>query len=192
MRPPKNTFAKSNADLSLTMKVNAISMLLCAAVGLVQGGLFGTTPLQDLKSALDGIDGTIGRWGGGILTLVPIAVQAEVLATRIKETQKSFQKLGARSAETDEPLLRDGNAALQSLNHAMNTITSSAAKFQKVPMGVPIMYGILKSFQISTDRMIQTGIDGASPDAKPQLEVMQGQAKEYFAKALESFEQQFS
>lgn len=174
------------------MRLNAISLLLCAATGLVRAGFFGTTPLQDLKSALDGIDGTIGRWSGGILTLVPIAAQAEILATRIKETQKSLQKLGARSAETDGPLLRDGDAALQSLDHTMSTITNSAAKFRRVPMGVPIMYGILKSFQVSTDRMIQTGIDGASPDAKPQLEAMQGQAKEYFAKALGSFEEQFS
>ncbi|KAJ4150405.1 hypothetical protein LMH87_011157 [Akanthomyces muscarius] len=121
------------------MKFHALLITIYILLGQAQAGLFGTTPLQDLRSAVEGMDSTLSNWGGGALGLIPIAVQAEALQTRIRNTKTSFQTLGARTEQMDGPILKDGQAALDSLGHAMTTVASSAGKFRKVPMGVPII-----------------------------------------------------
>ncbi|KAJ3494944.1 hypothetical protein NLG97_g3749 [Lecanicillium saksenae] len=156
-------------------------------------GVFGASPdrqLQKLKSSVDSIDKGLDRWTGSPLYLPVLALQAAKLQKDITDTGASFKRAGPRTADADQALLVDAQSALDSLGHAMATVGGAATKFDKIPMGVPVIFGVLKAFEISTNRAIKLGVDGASPDAKPRFEAMQQTAKAYFKNAIDLFEQQ--
>lgn len=155
--------------------------------------LFGSSPdrqLQKLKSSVDSIGKSIEGWTGSPLYLPVLGLQAAKLQKDVIDTGASFQKAGRRTADADQAILVDAQSALDSLGHVMGTVGGAAAKFEKIPMGVPVMFGVLKAFEISTNCAIKMGIDGASPNAKPRFEAMQQTAKAHFTNAINLFEQQ--
>lgn len=99
---------------------------------------------------------------------------------------------GNRTKVTDTDVVVSAKAALDSLQHIMATVTDSKSKFDRVPLGLPIMFGILKTVEINTNKAIQIAVDAASPEAKKELQSMQQQAKDYFSSTLNNFGWEFA
>lgn len=146
-----------------------------------------TAQLQDLQSAVKGMETGLNNWNGNFLSLPPLRRQAHTLRSQIEDMGRFCEKQGSRPADEEEPFAAEAKQAINVLGDMMNAAVESKSKFSNIPMGTSAMYGILKSFHATTDRTMDSCIQGASPEAKAQLQAMQAVADEHFTNALDQF-----
>lgn len=171
------------------MRVGFTSVVFCLAVRLAKAIPTGAEVLDNLIAATEKLDGTLENWNGGPFTLFPLGLQSQSLIQQVNTATTVFQGLGMRTEAADADVLKSGQQGAASIQHILNTVIASRPKFEKVPLGIPIMFGVLKALQLPTNRMTATILQGASPSSGQQLQQLQDQIKQLFVNAMNAFDE---
>lgn len=170
------------------MKAGFIAATICLAVSSAQALVTGAQALGNLQAAAIKLDDTLAHWDGGPFTLFPLGMQTQGLLQQVNTAVTTFQNLRTRSEPADNDVLKAAQLGVPTIDHILKTVVASKDKFDKIPLGVPIMFGILKALQIPTNKMTSAIVVGASPANGPALRQMQDQVKQLFVDAMNSFD----
>ncbi|KAM4058846.1 hydrophobic surface binding protein A domain-containing protein [Hirsutella rhossiliensis] len=144
----------------------------------------GAAALDSVQSATNSLDRGLQNWNGFPLGIISVGFQAQRLLTDIGSTATTLQRLGNRTGNDDKQIMTSAQKALDSLDHIIDTVVNSKTKFTKLPLGTAVIFGVLKTLEVATNKMVQNGVDGASPGYRKQMEKMQDHAKGDFTRAF--------
>ncbi len=169
------------------MKLQLLTSIACIATRLALA-LSGAEALSNIATETKLLDNKVANWNGSPFSMFPLGLQAQKLKKMVDGATVEFQNLGSRPESDDKLVVAAANDALTSLDGVITTVIAAKDKFDQIPLGLPILFGIIKTLQTSTNKMVQACINGASIGNINKLKTMQDRAKTHFEKGMASFD----
>ncbi|KAK3186721.1 hypothetical protein K4F52_004467 [Lecanicillium sp. MT-2017a] len=169
------------------MKLRFLTTIACIATRVVLA-VSGAEELSNIAEETKLLDNKLSRWNGSPFSMFPLGLQAQKLKKIVDGATATFQDQGNRPESDDKLVVAAANDALAALDAVITTVIAAREDFDKIPLGLPILFGILKTLQTSTMKMTKAIVEGASIGNVNKIKAMQDRAKAHFEKAMASFD----